>query len=243
MIDDKKIFRKFFEGQIISQQGYNYRFDKREKGPKDNLRYSVCWLPDYFPHSYFIEKLKADVYEIVSDRLKYLSDAPFDLDEVKIYTDKGDLVKRLYIKKSLLNKIDSEIKSINHATIQKKNTNYNLELEFKIRKKKPYPQDTIETIDLNFDLEIISVQDANGKYLKLNPALNLDTVRDFLQDYFMENNLQSQLDEIAIPILEPEMKIGDYEIYYNCWFVVRSILGVTEQSGSSVLFDLDQIFI
>jgi len=243
MIDEKKIFRKFFEGQIIPEHGYNYRFDNIEKGPKDNLRYSVCWLPDYFPHSYFIEKIKTDVYEIVSDRLKYLSELS-ENDEVKIYTDKGDLVKRLYIKKSLLNKINSEVKSFNYIEIQKGNTNLNLGLEFNIRKNKPYSQDTVETIDLNFDLEIISAQDINGKHLKLNPDLNLDVVRDFLQDFLYDNGYQSQLDEIIIPILEPEMKIGNYEIYYNCWFVVRSILGVTKQGGKQrKIGELNKIFI
>jgi hypothetical protein len=238
MIDEKKLFQKFFKGQILTQEGYNYRFDSIERRPNGNLGYNVCWLPDYYPHSYFIEKIKTDIYEIVKERLKYLGETPTN-DQVNIYTEKGDLKKRLYIKKSLLNEINFEVKSLTYATIGytvgNKADKVELGIRFNVRDKNPYyGDDSNETININYDLNIISAQDMNGKDLKFNPALDFDSALHVLQDTLYDMDLPQSIDDISIPILEPEIKIGDYEIYYSSWFQIKSILGVTNQKGETI---------
>lgn len=83
---------------------------------------------------------------------------------------------------------------------------------------------------MHFDIDINYIEDADGptnNRLKLNPDLSSTMIWNFIMDSLYDQDLPTQMDEVIIPILEPEMKIGDYDIYYNSSFGISSILGST----------------
>lgn len=231
-MNEKKIFDKVFKGEVFEQQGYKYRFDDLVENEKGNLVFKVCWLPEFLPHSYFFDKLVVDCDIIIKNRLRYLSLTTGKNDEVDIYTEVSDLTKKLFVRKSLLKEIDKEIskwKVIRMEVPDEKKT-YILGVNIRLSDKPYHQNDNDEYITIHFDIDINYIEDADGptnNRLKLNPDLSSTMIWNFILDSLYDQDLPTQMDEVIIPILEPEIKIGDYDIYYNSSFGISSILGLT----------------
>lgn len=223
-MNDKKLFDRVFKGEVFEQQGYKYRFDDLVENENGNLVFKVCWLPEFLPHSYFFDKLFADCDIIIKNRLRYLSLTPGKNDEVDIYTEVSDLKKFLFIRKSLLKEVNEAVKSLKEVRLEDASSKktFFLGTSFSLSEKPYNPYDKGEYISLNYDLDILYAEDVEGpkgNRLSLNPEFELDILSDFLYD----NDVATKLDDIVIPILEPEMKIGDYDIFYNSWFTIRKV--------------------
>lgn len=251
MIDEKKIFDKFFRGQTFEYGGYKYRFDDIQKIEKNQNLFKICWLPDFYPHSYFVEKLSADCVNIIQERLRYLSLMADGNDSMDIYTPVSDLKKTLFIRKSLLKEIDNEVSKFKtlRLEVRKHRKTYLLGINLYLSKT-PYRQnDGSEYITLNFDLDIIYLEDVDkepGNRLRLNPNIREKELWDFISDSLYDQDTASTIDEIIIPILEPELKIGDYDIYYNSSFKISSIMGRKFEDlkgGSASINDYNPIFV
>ncbi len=251
MIDEKKIFGKFFRGQTFEYHGYKYRFDDIEKIDDGKNLFKICWIPDFYPHSYFFEKLVMDCNNILQERLRYLSLQVDGNDSVDIYTEVSDLTKNLFVRKSLLKEIDKEISKwkVIRMEVPKEKKTYHLGVDMHLSDKPYHQNDNNEYITMHFDIDINYIEDVDGptnNRLKLNPDLNSSMIWNFILDSLYDQDLPSQIDEVIIPILEPEMKIGDYDIYYNSSFGISSILGLPfgkKQVRQGYLSNDDSIFI
>lgn len=227
-MNEKKIFERVFKGEIFQQQGYKYRFDDLEESENGSSVFKVCWLPEFLPHSYFFDKLLTDCNIIINDRLRYLSLMLGRSDEVDIYTEISDLGKNLFIRKSLLKEIDESVKSLKEIRLNDlaRKKNYILGTSFFLSENPYPPYDSGEYISLNFDLDILYVEDADGprgNRVNLNPIFDREDVKSTLSDFLYDNDVAVKLDDIIIPILEPEIMVGEYEIYYNSRFTIRNM--------------------
>jgi hypothetical protein len=227
-MNEKKIFQKIFKGEVFEQQGYKYRFDDLVENEKGDLVFKICWLPEFLPHSYFFDKMVTDCNIIIDNRLRYLSLMVGKNDEVDIYTEVSDLKKNLFIRKSLLEKINDEVKSLKEVRIEhaRSKKTYIIGTSFSLLDRPYSPKDEGEYINLHFDLNILYVEDVEGpkgNRLNLNPEYEIEELKSSLSDLLWDNDIASRLDDIIIPILEPEIKIRDYDIFYSSMFSIRKI--------------------
>lgn len=239
MSSDNKLVDLIFKGQVFKQHGYTYKYKKFVNDGTHETFYFE-WIPDYYPHSYFISKLFADCNEIISDRLKYVGWQLVSTNAVDVSTPISDLKKTLFIKKSLLKQIDESVGQLKSVKLEvpKEKKTYLLGLDLKLMETPYYDRDTGEYVSLRFNLSINNINEIVGsdhklKPVKINPNVDLKYIRTFIEDSLYDHGFAGAIDDIIIPILEPEIQLGNYDLFYNSIFTIDKISGSSTKDLSS----------
>lgn len=220
---NKKIFDALFKGEVFEENGYKYRFDSIEKEKNSNY-IKVTWIPEFLPHSYYLLKMVHDVTQIIDSKMKMFSSTYNGSDQVEIFVEDKPLKSKVYVRKKLLKDI---LKKLNEGPLElKKSKESNLlfiDCKFSFSSKPYMSQD--DGIVFYLLARIDKVYDSDGKSLVPNPDEEIDDIAATLLEELYESEVFSVLEERIINLVEPEFKIGNYDVYYYANFEIATLFG------------------
>lgn len=221
---NNRLFQILLKDQTFEMNGYKYKFIKLEDG-LDHNEYFVYWLPNFFPHSYFLPKMVGDVSKILDERSKFASVAHNDKDYVNFYTEKGHIVENLYIRKQLLDNFLAEIQNLEIDIVNFLGSErVRVECEFSFQEP-PYTSHYDEDIRTNLFVKIKKIRGDSGRIYRPNNKHDINDISATLTEYLIDSELSQTLEDSFIRVVEPELKIGEYDIYYSVDWKISSLFG------------------
>lgn len=219
---NKRLFDILLKDQVFETYGYKYRFDDI-RNVSGKVVLDICWLPDFYPHSYVWEKMYSDCSDIISDRMRYAGETfKFSKDQFNIYTEKGEL-KRGYVRKYLLNEIVKRLNEI--ASI--KRTFYHKEYILHCRwtlNETPFLIALDGDVMFRFDLMIDDIL-VDGKSVDVNPNKNKNAILGQFQDKLYDSDLHIFVNNVSYEMANPEFRLEDSDIYINSEFNIVEFKG------------------
>lgn len=223
---NKRLFDILLRGQEFETYGYKYRFDDL-RIVSGSVVFDICWIPDFYPHSYVWEKMYSDCSDIISERMKYVGGTfKFAKDQFNIYTERGELKKNGYIRNYLMNEIVKRLNNISSIQRTINHKEYILDCRWALDEA-PFRIQMDGDVMFRFDLMIDDIL-VNGNSVDVNPNENKNAILGDFQDRLYDSDLHMFVNNRSYEIVNPELRLEDSDIYINSEF------NIVEFKGESV---------
>lgn len=180
-------------------------------------------LPDP-ESSYCLTKFNMDIEDKILERLFSILNKQFSV-RYQVLVDMKE-PKEVYIRpKTVLKIIDTIKEKYSRATLIRKDTKLELEIDINPGKGIPfYNSELSDEIEFNFSLDITRIL-KNG--VEINPTdEQIEPFRQWFHDALSDDdNYRIQMENDVYFIINPEMKIMDVEIFISCYLAIKEIDG------------------
>lgn len=239
-----KFLKKYLQSQNFEKNGYVYKFDNVTdlKDFADSYKFHVTASLPKKGQSYSAEKMSHDLNEIIQNIFTFLGENFSYSISLTLDTEvEGDESPEIYVTPEKQQKILEKLNK-DFSVFYYKSKEIGGELFFKlyffnpeIFEQKMFPDEKIEEevrsvifykvtdIKLVSDGKIIDVQ-ANPK--------KVDDIAGVLSLKIHESDTSSRIENIMYDVLEDEIQIGEYEIYYAANLYCKFINGMKVNSAN-----------
>lgn len=225
-----KIMEKDLQGRSFENDGFIYTFEEVTSSESDDLLTIIVnvTLPNK-NQSYAVPKFSHDINKFMSDYAKYF-DKLFSI-ELLILVE-GQDVDGVYINPELLyeikNTFDQTVKKISFTPSYGNPSKLPLsfEIDFLFAKFSFFRYED-EYLTFNFPMNIKNIHFGDKRMDTENfDKEKLSMLSGYLNDTIIDGSeLREKLEDSLYEILEPQLKIGDSELYYNANTYVIQIDG------------------
>lgn len=218
----EKILRKLFMGREWVEEGYTYVFHNIvSDGP--TYKFYVEWLPKYWPHSYLKEKIINDVHDIINSGNKYIGGEKLSI-SIDVTQDGFDLLP-CYVSPKNIEKIQKEINRNSIVDIGTGNRDKNFTANYRGYFGARRYWDSANGITFGFNLDLFDFR-LNDKPVNFKKGIDLGEAAANITEILYDGDFASDLSEIVYPIVEPELKLRNYDIYIDSVFDIAKMNGI-----------------
>lgn len=209
-------------GREWLEEGYTYVFHNIvSDGP--TYKFYVEWLPQYWPHSYLKEKIINDVHDIINSGNKYIGGEKLSI-SIDVTQDGFDLLP-CYVSPKNIEKIQKEINRNSIVDIGTGNRDKNFTANYRGYFGARRYWDSANGITFGFNLDLFDFR-LNDKPVNFKKGIDLGEAAANITEILYDGDFASDLSEIVYPIVEPELKLRNYDIYIDSVFDIAKMNGI-----------------
>lgn len=209
-------------GREWVEEGYTYVFHNIvSDGP--TYKFYVEWLPKYWPHSYLKEKIINDVHDIINSGNKYIGGEKLSI-SIDVTQDGFDLLP-CYVSPKNIEKIQKEINRNSIVDIGTGNRDKNFTANYRGYFGARRYWDSANGITFGFNLDLFDFR-LNDKPVNFKKGIDLGEAAANITEILYDGDFASDLSEIVYPIVEPELKLRNYDIYIDSVFDIAKMNGI-----------------
>lgn len=209
-------------GREWVEEGYTYVFHNIvSDGP--TYKFYVEWLPQYWPHSYLKEKIINDVHDIINSGNKYIGGEKLSI-SIDVTQDGFDLLP-CYVSPKNIEKIQKEINRNSIVDIGTGNRDKNFTANYRGYFGARRYWDSANGITFGFNLDLFDFR-LNDKPVNFKKGIDLGEAAANITEILYDGDFASDLSEIVYPIVEPELKLRNYDIYIDSVFDIAKMNGI-----------------
>jgi hypothetical protein len=210
----EKILRKLFMGREWEEEGYTYVFHNIVFDGS-TYKFYVEWFPEYWPHSYLKEKIISDIHDIINSGNKYIGGDKLSI-SIDVMADGFDLLP-CYVSPINIEKIQKEINRSGIVDIGSGNRDKNFTANYRAYFGARRYWESPNGITFVFNLDLYDFR-LNDKPVNFKKGIDLSEAASNITEILYDGDFASDLSEIVYPIVEPELKLRNYDIYIDSVF-------------------------
>jgi len=210
----EKILRKLFMGREWEEEGYTYVFHNIVFDGS-TYKFYVEWFPEYWPHSYLKEKIISDIHDIINSGNKYIGGDRLSI-SIDVMADGFDLLP-CYVSPINIEKIQKEINKSGIVDIGSGNRDKNFTANYRAYFGARRYWESPNGITFGFNLDLYDFR-LNDKPVNFKKGIDLSEAASNIIEILYDGDFASDLSEIVYPIVEPELKLRNYDIYIDSVF-------------------------
>jgi hypothetical protein len=210
----EKILRKLFMGREWKEEGYTYVFHNIVFDGS-TYKFYVEWFPEYWPHSYLKEKIISDIHDIINSGNKYIGGDKLSI-SIDVMADGFDLLP-CYVSPINIEKIQKEINRSGIVDIGSGNRDKNFTANYRAYFGARRYWESPNGITFVFNLDLYDFR-LNDKPVNFKKGIDLSEAASNITEILYDGDFASDLSEIVYPIVEPELKLRNYDIYIDSVF-------------------------
>ena len=209
-------------GREWVEEGYTYVFHNIVYDGS-TYKFYVEWLPKYWPHSYLKEKIISDIHDIINSGNKYIGGEKLSI-SIDVTQDGFDLLP-CYVSPKNIEKIQKEINRNNIVDIGTGDRDKNFTANYRAYFGGRRYWDSDNGITFGFNLDLFDFR-LNDKPVNFKKGIDLGEAASNITEILYDGDFASDLSEIVYPIVEPELKLRNYDIYIDSVFDIAKMNGI-----------------
>lgn len=206
-------------GREWVEEGYTYVFHNIVYDGS-TYKFYVEWLPKYWPHSYVKEKIISDIHDIINSGNKYIGGEKLSI-SIDVTQDGFDLLP-CYVSPKNIEKIQKEINGNNIVDIGTGDRDKNFTANYRAYFGGRRYWDSANGITFGFNLDLFDFR-LNDKPVNFKKSIDLGEAASNITEILYDGDFASDLSEIVYPIVEPELKLRNYDIYIDSVFDIAKM--------------------
>lgn len=209
-------------GREWVEEGYTYVFHNIVYDGS-TYKFYVEWLPKYWPHSYLKEKIISDIHDIINSGNKYIGGEKLSI-SIDVTQDGFDLLP-CYVSPKNIEKIQKEINRNSIVDIGTGDRDKNFTANYRAYFGGRRYWDSDNGITFGFNLDLFDFR-LNDKPVNFKKGIDLSEAASNITEILYDGDFASDLSEIVYPIVEPELKLRNYDIYIDSVFDIAKMNGI-----------------
>ena len=209
-------------GREWVEEGYTYVFHNIVYDGS-TYKFYVEWLPKYWPHSYLKEKIISDIHDIINSGNKYIGGERLSI-SIDVTQDGFDLLP-CYVSPKNIEKIQKEINRNSIVDIGTGDRDKNFTANYRAYFGGRRYWDSDNGITFGFNLDLFDFR-LNDKPVNFKKGIDLSEAASNITEILYDGDFASDLSEIVYPIVEPELKLRNYDIYIDSVFDIAKMNGI-----------------
>ena len=209
-------------GREWVEEGYTYVFHNIVYDGS-TYKFYVEWLPKYWPHSYLKEKIISDIHDIINSGNKYIGGEKLSI-SIDVTQDGFDLLP-CYVSPKNIEKIQKEINRNSIVDIGTGDRDKNFTANYRAYFGGRRYWDSDNGITFGFNLDLFDFR-LNDKPVNFKKGIDLGEAASNITEILYDGDFASDLSEIVYPIVEPELKLRNYDIYIDSVFDIAKMNGI-----------------
>ena len=209
-------------GREWVEEGYTYVFHNIVYDGS-TYKFYVEWLPKYWPHSYVKEKIISDIHDIINSGNKYIGGEKLSI-SIDVTQDGFDLLP-CYVSPKNIEKIQKEINRNSIVDIGTGDRDKNFTANYRAYFGGRRYWDSDNGITFGFNLDLFDFR-LNDKPVNFKKGIDLSEAASNITEILYDGDFASDLSEIVYPIVEPELKLRNYDIYIDSVFDIAKMNGI-----------------
>lgn len=201
-------------GREWKEEGYTYVFHNIVFDGS-TYKFYVEWFPEYWPHSYLKEKIISDIHDIINSGNKYIGGDKLSI-SIDVMADGFDLLP-CYVSPINIEKIQKEINRSGIVDIGSGNRDKNFTANYRAYFGARRYWESPNGITFVFNLDLYDFR-LNDKPVNFKKGIDLSEAASNITEILYDGDFASDLSEIVYPIVEPELKLRNYDIYIDSVF-------------------------
>ncbi len=201
-------------GREWEEEGYTYVFHNIVFDGS-TYKFYVEWFPEYWPHSYLKEKIISDIHDIINSGNKYIGGDKLSI-SIDVMADGFDLLP-CYVSPINIEKIQKEINRSGIVDIGSGNRDKNFTANYRAYFGARRYWESPNGITFVFNLDLYDFR-LNDKPVNFKKGIDLSEAASNITEILYDGDFASDLSEIVYPIVEPELKLRNYDIYIDSVF-------------------------
>lgn len=213
--------KKRFEGKIVEFNGYKYEFLEVKIDDETVFLFEVNAITPSKDGGYILQKIYNDLNEIISNFFKYLEKQ--STISVHVFVNGKD-VEGSYIPWEKIQQVfDTANEQISKVRFDKMGKSYELSVEYFPRRGWKGTVNFDDGVGFQVELNILKIL-KDGEAINPNFSSE-DKINEFIS--FIEEHVEPiNFEDIMYTILEPDLRLGDYEdLYYNAYIIPKQYQG------------------
>lgn len=213
--------KKRFEGKTVEFNGYQYEFSEVKIEDETVFLFEINAMTPTREGGYVLQKIYNDLNQIISNFFEYFN-KQFTI-SVHVFVNGKD-VEGSYIPWEKIQEVfDTANQQISMVKFTVKKKNYELEVEYLPRRSWSGSVNFDDGVGFYVELNILKIT-KDGEIF--TPDLNSEGKINEFKSFIEEHLEPVHFEDVMYTILEPELRLGDYEdLYYNAHIVVKYYKG------------------